>query len=79
MYPAGAVGGIPLLKSLAAPFAGVEFCPTGGIGPHNYRDYLALPNVLCIGGSWMVDTKLIEAEQWDKIESLSRECMALGQ
>lgn len=78
-YPAEAVGGIPLLKALAGPFAGVEFCPTGGIGSHNYRDYLALPNVLCIGGSWMVDTKLIEAEQWDEIESLSRECMALSQ
>ena len=78
-YPAEAVGGIPLLKALAGPFAGVEFCPTGGIGTHNYRDYLALPNVLCIGGSWMVDTKLIEAQQWDEIESLSRECMALGQ
>ena len=78
-YPAEAVGGISLLKALAGPFAGVEFCPTGGIGTHNYRDYLALPNVLCIGGSWMVDTKLIEAQQWDEIESLSRECMALGQ
>lgn len=78
-YPAEAVGGIPLLKAFAGPFAGVEFCPTGGIGTHNYRDYLALPNVLCIGGSWMVDTKLIEAQQWDEIESLSRECMALGQ
>lgn len=78
LYPAEAVGGIPLLKALAGPFADVEFCPTGGIGAHNYRDYLALPNVLCIGGSWMVDTKLIEAEQWDEIESLSRECMALG-
>lgn len=78
-YPAEAVGGIPLLKALAGPFAGVEFCPTGGIGTHNYRDYLALPNVLCIGGSWMVDTKLIEAQQWDEIESISRECMALGQ
>lgn len=78
LYPAEAVGGIPLLKALAGPFADVEFCPTGGIGAHNYRDYLALPNVLCIGGSWMVDTKLIEAEQWDEIESLSRECMALA-
>lgn len=78
LYPAEAVGGIPLLKALAGPFADVEFCPTGGIGAHNYRDYLALPNVLCIGGSWMVDTKLIEAEQWEEIESLSRECMALG-
>lgn len=76
LFPAEAVGGIALLKSLASPFVGVEFCPTGGIGPHNYRDYLALGNVLCIGGSWMVDPKLIQAEQWDKIENLSRECMS---
>lgn len=74
-YPAEAVGGIPLLKALAGPFAGIEFCPTGGIGSHNYRDYLALPNVLCIGGSWMVDPKLIQAQDWTKIEQLSRECM----
>lgn len=79
LFPAEAVGGISLLKALASPFSGVEFCPTGGIGPHNYRDYLALPNVLCIGGSWMVDPKLIEAEQWDEIQRLSRECMALNQ
>ena len=78
-YPAEAVGGIPLLKALAGPFAGVEFCPTGGISPHNYRDYLALANVLCVGGSWMVDPKLIEAEQWDKIESLSRACISLNE
>lgn len=77
-YPAEAAGGIPLLKSLAGPFADVEFCATGGIGPHNYRDYLALANVLCIGGSWMVDPKLIEAEQWGQIERLSRECMSLN-
>lgn len=77
LFPAQAVGGIALLKSLAAPFGGVEFCPTGGIGPHNYRDYLALANVLCIGGSWMVEPKLIEAEQWDQIETLARECMSL--
>jgi len=78
LFPAEAVGGIPLLKSLAAPFGGVEFCPTGGIGTHNYRDYLALPNVLCIGGSWMVDPKLIAAQDWDTIERLSRECMTLS-
>lgn len=78
LFPAEAVGGIALLKALASPFAGIEFCPTGGIGPHNYRDYLALSNVLCIGGSWMVDPRLIEAGNWDTIESLSRECMTLG-
>lgn len=76
LYPAEAIGGIPLLRSLAGPFADVEFCATGGIGLHNYRDYLALPNVSCIGGSWMVDPQLIEAGQWDQIESISRACMS---
>ena len=76
LFPAEAVGGLPLLKSLASPFADIAFCPTRGIGPHNYLDYLALPNVLCIGGSWMVDAALIKAQRWDHITALSRECMA---
>jgi len=76
LFPAEAVGGIALLKALASPFADIAFCPTGGIGTHNYLDYLALPNVLCIGGSWMVDAALIKAQQWDRITALSRECMA---
>ena len=62
LFPAEAVGGIPMLESLSAPFAEAVFCPTGGIGPNNYRDYLALPNVVCLGGSWMVSRELIEAE-----------------
>ena len=79
LFPAEVVGGVPLLKALASPFSGVEFCPTGGIGPHNYRDYLAPPNVLCIGGSWMVDPALIRAQNWARIEELSRECMSGAQ
>lgn len=76
LFPAEAVGGLTLLKALVAPFAGISFCPTGGIGPHNFLDYLALPNVLCIGGSWMVDGALIRQERWGVIEQLSRECVA---
>jgi len=75
LFPAQAVGGIPLLESLAAPFAEVSFCPTGGIGPENFRDYLALPNVVCVGGSWMVTGQLLEAENWQEVTRLSRECM----
>lgn len=76
LFPAEAVGGLPLLKALASPFADIAFCPTGGIGSHNYLDYLALPNVLCIGGSWMVDGALVKARQWERITALSHECMA---
>jgi 2-dehydro-3-deoxyphosphogluconate aldolase/(4S)-4-hydroxy-2-oxoglutarate aldolase len=77
LFPAAAVGGLPLLKALASPFADIMFCPTGGIGPQNFLDYLALPNVVCIGGSWMVDPGLIEARRWEKIEALASECVTL--
>lgn len=79
LFPAQAVGGIALLKSLAAPFAEACFCPTGGISPDNYQSYLRLANVLCVGGSWMVSRELIENAQWDKISELSRQCMSGGQ
>lgn len=75
-FPAEAAGGIPMLKALVSPFAGITFCPTGGIGSHNFLDYLALPNVLCIGGSWMVDAALVKQERWSSIEQLSRDCVA---
>lgn len=75
LFPAQAVGGIPLLKSLAAPFAEVSFCPTGGIGPDNFRDYLALPNVTCVGGSWMVSSTLLDSKNWAEVTQISRECM----
>ncbi len=75
LFPAEAVGGIPLLKAFAGPFAGMAFCPTGGISPDNFRAYLSLPNVLCVGGSWMVDPRLIREAQWARITELSRACM----
>lgn len=71
LFPAEAVGGRRLLQSLAAPFPEAWFCPTGGVNPDNYRDYLELPNVLCVGGSWMVSNALVEARDWAKISSLS--------
>ena len=74
LFPAQAVGGMALLKSLAAPFSEVKFCPTGGIGPDNFQDYLALPNVACVGGSWMVSGDLIKAGNWSEVERLSRAC-----
>jgi 2-dehydro-3-deoxyphosphogluconate aldolase / (4S)-4-hydroxy-2-oxoglutarate aldolase len=53
-FPAEASGGVAALRALAGPFPQMRFCPTGGIGPHNVDDYLALPNVACVGGSWML-------------------------
>lgn len=56
LFPAVAVGGLRLLKSIAAPFPDFKFCPTGGITEANYQEFLALPNVVCVGGSWMVSS-----------------------
>ncbi len=54
LFPAVAVGGVALLKSMAAPMPQYRFCPTGGLNESNYKEFLALPNVICVGGSWMV-------------------------
>lgn len=64
LFPAEAVGGVRLLKSLAAPLPELVFCPTGGIDPKNLADYLVLPNVACIGGSWMVPQQAVAAGDW---------------
>lgn len=74
LFPAGAVGGIPLLKALASPFEGVMFCPTGGINESNFRDYLVLPNVICVGGSWMVAPELIQQARWEEVERRAQAC-----
>jgi len=71
LFPAEAIGGVSLLKSLAAPFPDLQFCPTGGITPDNAGRYLALPNVLCVGGSWMVPQAVIAARDWQQIGKLA--------
>lgn len=76
LFPAVAAGGLNLLKSLAGPFPEVKFCPTGGLNPSNFREYLALPNVVCCGGSWMVSADLVDNGRWDDIERLAREAMS---
>lgn len=76
-FPAEAAGGRALLKSLAGPFPAIRFCPTGGLNPGNFRDYLALPNVICCGGSWMVGAELVDNGKWQEIEVLAREAMAV--
>lgn len=76
-FPAEAIGGVAALKSLAGPFAQARFCPTGGINPNNARNYLALPNVLTVGGSWMAPNDAIAAGDWLRITQLAREAAAL--
>jgi len=71
-FPAEQSGGIALLKSVAAPFADLAFCPTGGIGQNNARDYLALGNVTAVGGSWVAPQTAIEAGAWPDIRVLAQ-------
>lgn len=78
LFPAAAVGGVALLKSWGAPLAQARFCPTGGLNRDNFSEYLALPNVVACGGSWMVDNALVEGRKWETIEKLSREALEAG-
>ena len=71
LFPATAVGGLAMLKGLAGPLSDLKICPTGGIGEDTAADYLSQPNVVCIGGSWMVPNNWIEAGQWDKVAESS--------
>ena len=76
-FPAEASGGIPTLKSIAAPLPHLFFCPTGGVTKETARDYLALPNVLCVGGSWIAPRDLIREQNWERIEKNARSSLAL--
>ncbi|NEC52172.1 bifunctional 4-hydroxy-2-oxoglutarate aldolase/2-dehydro-3-deoxy-phosphogluconate aldolase [Actinospica acidiphila] len=76
-FPARAAGGTAYLKSLAGPLPEARFCPTGGIGPDTAPDYLALPNVGCVGGSWMLPEDAVAARDWARVERLAREAAAL--
>ena len=78
-FPAEAAGGVTMLKALAGPFAhtGVKFVPTGGIHAANLPDYLALPHVAAIGGSWMAERKLIAEKAWSKITAFTAEAMKI--
>ncbi|MCZ2721150.1 bifunctional 4-hydroxy-2-oxoglutarate aldolase/2-dehydro-3-deoxy-phosphogluconate aldolase [Marinomonas sp. 15G1-11] len=71
-FPAEVNGGIKALQAFGGPLPDIRFCPTGGIGAKNFRDYLALPNVLCVGGSWIVPADLVKAEKWDEITELAK-------
>jgi len=75
-FPAEATGGIGMLKAIGGPFPRVSFCPTGGITAANYLDYLALKNVACVGGSWIVAADLVAARNWAAITELAAQAIA---
>ena len=77
VFPAEAIGGIKLIKSMAAPYGDLKFMPTGGVNATNVRDYLAYDKILCCGGSWMVKGSLIEAGEFDKIVEMTKEAAAI--
>jgi len=76
-FPAEQAGGAAYLKSLSSPLAGVSFCPTGGISLKNAMDYLSLPNVVCVGGSWVAPKDLVAAGDWAGITKLAAEAFRL--
>jgi len=77
-FPAENIGGAPVLKALGAPLPQIAFCPTGGINPANALSYLALPNVLCAGGSWVAPKPLVQDGKWDEIQALAASASRLG-
>lgn len=77
LFPAEAAGGIPLLKAWASPFGQVSFCPTGGISQVTAPNYLALPNVRCVGGSWLTPADAMRQGDWARITQLARDTHAL--
>jgi 2-dehydro-3-deoxyphosphogluconate aldolase/(4S)-4-hydroxy-2-oxoglutarate aldolase len=77
LFPAQQAGGIGMLKALGSPFPDVTFCPTGGVTPETAPDFLVLPNVACVGGSWLTPKELVAKGDWRRITELAREAAAL--
>jgi 2-dehydro-3-deoxyphosphogluconate aldolase / (4S)-4-hydroxy-2-oxoglutarate aldolase len=77
LFPAQQAGGIGMLKALGGPFPDVTFCPTGGVTAASAPDYLALPNVACVGGSWLTPQAALKASEWEKITELALEASRL--
>ncbi|MFB4295660.1 bifunctional 4-hydroxy-2-oxoglutarate aldolase/2-dehydro-3-deoxy-phosphogluconate aldolase [Actinomadura sp. NTSP31] len=76
-FPAEAAGGVPYLKALGGPLPQIRFCPTGGIRPGTAADYLALPNVGCVGGTWLTPSDAVGAGDWDRVRALAAEAAGL--
>ena len=77
LFPAAQAGGMAMLKALGGPFPQARFCPTGGIDAASAPAFLALPNVACVGGSWLCPAELVRAGNWDAITALARAAAAL--
>jgi len=78
LFPANGNASVKMLKSLKGPFTGIRFCPTGGITPDNLLSFLRLPNVACVGGTWVAPANLIRARAWDQITQLASEAFELA-
>ena len=76
-FPAMQAGGPAMLKAWSGPFFDVKFCPTGGVTPTNAAEFLSLPNVACVGGSWLVPAEALDQGDWARIEALAREASLL--
>jgi len=77
LFPAVAVGGVNLLKGFSGPFADVKFCPTGGVTIQNAPDFLALPNVIVCGGTWLTPNEYVNQKNWAKITQLAKEASSI--
>lgn len=78
LFPAQVAGGVAMLKALGGPFADIGFCPTGGVTPENMQDYLALPNVLCVGGTWLVPEAMLNDKDWNGIRDLASKAVDIA-
>ncbi|MCQ4301315.1 bifunctional 4-hydroxy-2-oxoglutarate aldolase/2-dehydro-3-deoxy-phosphogluconate aldolase [Pseudomonas songnenensis] len=76
LFPAEVCGGVAALKALGGPFTDVRFCPTGGVTAANAASYLALPNVMCVGGTWMIDSKSFSDADWPSIQQRTADALA---
>ncbi|SEF56759.1 bifunctional 4-hydroxy-2-oxoglutarate aldolase/2-dehydro-3-deoxy-phosphogluconate aldolase [Bosea lathyri] len=76
-FPAEQAGGTPALKALSGPFPQMKFCPTGGVGLNNLADYLAMKQVICVGGSWLVPADAIANRDWSRVTKLAKEAREL--
>ena len=78
LFPANVAGGTGALKAFASPFAKARFCPTGGVSAANAAEYLALPHVVCVGGSWVAPAEAVNAGDWNRITDLARAAAGLA-
>ena len=78
LFPDNGTGSVKMLKSLKGPFTGIRFCPTGGINVDNLLTFLRLPNVACVGGTWIAPADLVKARAWDQITQLASEACSLA-